>query len=92
MFDGLINQDIIIETDSFFTYIGRLNEVGDEAVLLVAVTIYDERSARVPQERFLIEVAGFGNTASRDEIRVQRCRIIAVTPLAAVMLPPGAIE
>jgi hypothetical protein len=92
MFDSLLNHDIIIETDSYFTYVGRLTEARDDSVVLTAVTVYDERSARVPQERFLIEVAAIGNTASREEIRVRCQRIIAVTPLTAIMLPPGALE
>ena len=92
MFDDLLNLEIIVETDCFYTYVGTLASVSEREIQLRAVTVYDERSARVPQERFLIEVAAFGNTASREEIRVLQARIVAVSPLSAIMLPPGAIE
>lgn len=92
MFDGLLNQSIIVETDSFYTYVGELSKISQYAIQLSSVTVYDDRHARVPQERFLIEVAAFGNTASREAIHVQRQRIITVTPLSAIILPPGAIE
>jgi small nuclear ribonucleoprotein (snRNP)-like protein len=87
MFDALIKQTIIVETDSFFTYIGTLSEATGEAIRLSAVTIYDERHARVSQERFLVEVASLGNTASREEIYIRQNRIVAVSPLSGIILP-----
>ncbi len=87
MFTELLQQLVIIDTDSNFAYVGELVETSDHFVRLRGVSIYDRHEARISLDKFVVECATYGAPAAREEILVLLPRVVAVSRLSDVILP-----
>jgi len=82
-----LNEQVVVDTDSAYTYVGTLAEVTERTVRLREVAVYDQREARVHQEKYLIECAAYGPPVARQETLLERGRIVAITRLRAIIIP-----
>lgn len=87
MLSNYLSQTVVVDTDSTYTYIGILSETTDHHLKLTDVVLYDSRDARVPLEKYLIECADYGTKPARTELIVWQRRVVAVTPLASIVIP-----
>jgi|GEM_PF-237612 len=87
-----LGQPVVLDTDTAYTYIGELAEVTEQALRLTGVALYDRHEARVPREKYLIECAAYGIGAAREEVLLQRARLVAISRLAEVIIPSGVMR
>jgi hypothetical protein len=87
MLDALVGQDVIVDTDARFSYLGRLAAAGKDLIELEDVTIYDAEDARFPAEQYLVECVRFGRTTSRDRLWIPCQRVVAVSRLSDITIP-----
>jgi ketosteroid isomerase-like protein len=85
----LLGQPVVVDTDTDYTYIGTLAGLDERVLRLTGVALYDRHEARVPREKYLIECAAYGIGAAREEVLVQRSRLVALSPLAGIVIPAG---
>ena len=84
--DGLIEKEIVIDTDSRFCYIGKLAGYDEHFIELADVAIYDEMVVKVTLEQFLIECNKNGTPVSRGKTLVNRSRIVAISSIADIVV------
>ncbi|HAR66834.1 MAG TPA: hypothetical protein DCR55_11550 [Lentisphaeria bacterium] len=81
------DQVVIVETDTDKTFIGTLVENTSAGLKLTDGLLFDQAHHRVPLEQFLIECAEHGLSSSRRSQWVRIQRVIAVSPLAEIVIP-----
>ncbi len=86
-FDGLINDVIVVDTITNYTYIGRLEQVSTTSIELVEALIFDAGRMRIAVEEFLIECAAYGFSPSRRSVWICSDKIISATKLSAIIIP-----
>ncbi len=88
MLPEFFNQDIVVDTETRLTYVGRLIKVDDRSSpCLENVTIYDDQIIRVPLEQYLIECAAHGFAPVRKLVWVNPQKIVSVSLLNDIIVP-----
>ena len=83
--EGLVGQDVVIDTDSSFIYIGRIEGVDDHFVAMSTVDVHDMRDSRVTKEIYVMEATKYGVRANRKLTYVARDRILSVSRIEDVV-------
>jgi hypothetical protein len=84
--EGMINEQVVLDTGTPIVYIGRLLEVTEAAFVLSDVDMHDCRDGHAHKEAYLAEVCSEGVTPNRRNIVVMRSAIISVSRLADVVI------
>ena len=82
---GLVGRDVVIDTDSSFVYIGRLEGVEDHFLALSTVDVHDMGDSRVTKEIYVLEAMKYGVRANRRFVYVARNRALSVSLLDDVV-------
>ena len=83
--EGLVGRDVVIDTDSGFVYIGRLEGVDDHFVALSTVDVHDMRDSKATKEIYVMEAVKYGIRANRKLTYVARDRILSVSRIEDVV-------
>jgi hypothetical protein len=83
--EGLVGRDVVIDTDSSFVYIGRLEDVEDHFLALSTVDVHDMGDSRVTKEMYVLEAMKYGVRANRRFVYVARSRVLSVSLLDDVV-------
>jgi hypothetical protein len=86
-FDILMNEVIVVDTITNYTYIGRLEQIAPRAIELVEALIFDAGKVRIDLEKFLIECVSYGYNPSRRSVWICSEKIISATKLSAIIIP-----
>ncbi len=83
--EDLVGRDIVIDTDSSFVYVGRLEGVDDHFVAMSTVDVHDMKDSRVTKEIYVLEAVKYGLRANRKVVYVAKGRILSVSLLEDVV-------
>ena len=83
--EGLIGRDVVIDTDSSFLYIGRLEAADDHFVAVSTVDVHDMRDSRATKEIYVMDATKYGVRANRKAVYVAKERILSVSLLEDVV-------
>ena len=83
--EGLIGRDIVIDTDSSYVYIGKLEGVDEHFLALSTVDVHDMRDSHAPKEIYVLEAMKHGLRANRKVVYVARRRVLSVSLLEDVV-------
>ncbi len=83
--EGLVGQDVVIDTDSSFVYVGRLEGVDDHFVALSTVDVHDMKDSQATKEIYVLEAMKYGLRANRKLVYVARRRVLSVSLLDDVV-------
>lgn len=83
-FAGLVGRQVVVDTDTHMVYMGRLEKVGKDALVLEEVdahSIYDSHTSR---EIYVMEAAKFGVRHNRTQVIIRMDRVVSVSPLDGI--------
>ncbi len=83
--EGLIGQDIVIDTDSSYVYVGRLEGADDHFLTLSTVDVHDMKDSHATKEIYVLEAMKHGLRANRKLVYVARRRVLSVSLLDDVV-------
>jgi len=81
-----LDQNVVIDTDSQFVYLGKLARVEDNFVVLSEVDVHDRHEGPSTKEQYVMEAKRFGIKANRREVAVQKSMVVSVSRLDDVIL------
>ena len=82
----LLEQAVVIDTNSQFVYLGTLAKVDDHFVLLKDVDVHDRNEGPGTKEQYVMDSKRFGIKANRKEVSVRKSLIVSVSKLDDVIL------
>ena len=82
---GLVGEDVVIDTDSSFVYVGRLEGADEHFVALSTVDVHDMRDSKATKEVYVMEAAKYDVRANRRLVYVARSRILSVSLMADIV-------
>ncbi|MFQ5462814.1 MAG: hypothetical protein ACE5E5_09330 [Phycisphaerae bacterium] len=83
--ERLIDQIVVLDTDSPIVYIGTLTEITDRCLVLGDADMHDCREGHASKERYLVEAHAEGITTNRRQVIVMRSFVISVSRLSDVV-------
>ena len=82
-----LNKNVVIDTDTHITYIGRLNQVTEKSLCLTDAAIIDMTVLTILLEKYLIELAEHGFSPSRRSIWINANKVLSISLLSDVIIP-----
>ena len=81
----LIGKDVVVDTRSPWMYIGRLESVQADSLLLSDVDVHDSGETPLPKERYVLASCETGIKANRRSVYVNLEYVVSVSPLSEVI-------
>ena len=81
----LLGKDVVVDTRSPWVYIGRLDAVQADSLLLHDVDVHDSGELSLPKERYVLSSCETGIKANRRSVYVNLDYVVSVSPLADVI-------
>ena len=79
--------DVIIDTGTpHLTYLGRLQEITENAIVLRDADVHDMRDSKTPREVYVMESKKFGIKANRKEVRLRADQVVSMTRLDDIVI------
>jgi len=76
---------VVVDTHSSFVYIGRLERVGTDMLVVAEVDVHDTTEGRATKELYAIEAKKHGVKVNRREVRVAARVVLSVSRLDDVI-------
>jgi hypothetical protein len=81
----LIGKDVVVDTRSPWIYIGNLDAVQVDSLLLRNVDVHDSGETSTPKERYVLDSRDSGIKANRRSVYVNLEYVVSVSLLADVI-------
>jgi small nuclear ribonucleoprotein (snRNP)-like protein len=81
----LLGKEVVVDTRSPWVYIGKLESVHADSLLLRDVDVHDSSELSLPKERYLIASCETGIKANRGSVFVNLDYVVSVSLLADVI-------
>lgn len=78
-------EEVVVDTDSPYLYIGRFREIGKTFLILTDADVHDRNDATSTNERYLLEIRKSGIRPNRRQVAVRIERIVGVSRLTDVV-------
>lgn len=82
----LLGQTVVVDTDSAFVYIGRLDRIEDLFVVLVEADAHDRHESTSTKEQYIMEARRFGVNPNRKEVSIRKETVVSVSRLDDVIV------
>ena len=79
------DKTVVVDTNSNFLYIGKLEEVGDHFVILSDADVHDCRQSPSMNEKYIIEAKKFGVRCNRKRVHIRLQEVISMSLLKDVI-------
>jgi hypothetical protein len=83
--EPLLNQVVVVDTDSHLLYIGRLHEVTEDFVILRDADVHDTRESSTTKERYAMEAKRIGVRPNRREVSIRKTLVVSVSRLEDII-------
>ncbi len=81
-----IGQDVVVDTDSLFVYLGTLARVDDQFIVLSDADVHDRRESPSTKEQYIMDAKRFGIKPNRREVSIRKALVVSVSRLDDVIL------
>ncbi|MBN2346175.1 MAG: hypothetical protein JXO51_07265 [Candidatus Aminicenantes bacterium] len=81
----LVGKEVVVDTRSPWMYIGRLESVQTDCLLLRDVDVRDCGETATPRERYVIDSLNSGIKANRRSVYVNLEYVVSVSPLSEII-------
>jgi small nuclear ribonucleoprotein (snRNP)-like protein len=85
LFHALVGRIVVVDTDSSFVYLGRLESTDAQFLILSEVDVHEVQDAGLSKERYVHESHGLGVRANRKRTWVRLARVVSISPLEDVI-------
>jgi len=82
----MLNEQVVLDTDTPIVYIGTLTEIMDDALVLADTDMHDCRDGHANREVYLAEARDAGVAVNRRNVVVMRSVIISISRLADIAI------
>ncbi len=82
---GCLGAELVVDTDSSYVYIGRLERIGRDFLELSGADVHDASQSHSTKELYAIEARKLGVRTNRKRVLVKRSRIVSVSRLDEVI-------
>jgi hypothetical protein len=82
---SLLGMEVVVDTRSPWVYIGRLDAVMGDTLLLRDVDVHDSSELSLSKERYVLASCETGIKANRRAVYVNLDYVVSVSPLADVI-------
>jgi small nuclear ribonucleoprotein (snRNP)-like protein len=79
------DKNVVVDTNSNFLYIGRLEDVNDHFVLLRDADVHDCRQSPSMNEKYIMEAKKFGVRCNRRLVHIRLQEVISMSLLDDVI-------
>jgi small nuclear ribonucleoprotein (snRNP)-like protein len=79
------DKTVVVDTNSNFLYIGKLEEVGDHFVILSDADVHDCRQSPSMNEKYILEAKKFGIRCNRKRVHIRLQEVISMSLLDDVI-------
>jgi small nuclear ribonucleoprotein (snRNP)-like protein len=80
-----IGQPLVVDSKSYYTYIGTLVAEGEIFITLKDVDVHDQRDSNTSKELYLIESLKYGIKVNRSAVKIVRSEIISLSLLSDIV-------
>ncbi len=81
----LEGEDVVLDTDSPYLYIGMLAEVDEWSIRLEDADVHDANETRTTKEVYLLEARKYGVKKNRHNVIVRADKVISISRLSDVI-------
>jgi len=81
----LLGRQVVVDTRSPWVYIGTLDSVQADSLLLRDVDVHDSGETSTPKERYVLDSCTTGIKANRRSVYVNLEYVVSVSPLDDVI-------
>ncbi|HZE96410.1 MAG TPA: hypothetical protein VE981_05260 [Planctomycetota bacterium] len=78
---ALVGQIVVVDTDSRFVYLGRLDRVEPDFLVMKDVDVHDRRESPSTKEQYIMDTKKFGVKPNRKEVSVRVTMVVSVSKL-----------
>ncbi len=83
--EALLGKTVVIDTDSRFLYLGTLDRVETEFLVMKDVDAHDRRESPSTKEQYIMDTKKFGVKANRKEVFVRKTMVVSISKLDDVV-------
>jgi len=83
--EALVGKVVVVDTDSRFVYLGTLDRVEAEFLVMKDVDAHDRRESPSTKEQYVMDTKKFGVKANRKEVSVRKALVISISKLDDVV-------
>jgi small nuclear ribonucleoprotein (snRNP)-like protein len=82
---SLVGRIVVVDTDSMFVYLGTLDRVEDQFVVLKDVDAHDRRESPSTKEQYIMDTKKFGVKPNRREVNIRKQMVVSISKLDDVL-------
>jgi hypothetical protein len=82
---SFVGKTVVVDTDSMFVYLGTLDRVEDQFVVLKDVDAHDRRESPSTKEQYIMDTKKFGVKPNRREVSIRKQMVVSISKLDDVM-------
>jgi small nuclear ribonucleoprotein (snRNP)-like protein len=79
------DKNVVVDTNSNFLYIGKLEDVNEHFVILRDADVHDCRQSPSMNEKYIMEAKKFGVRCNRKLVHIRLQEVISMSPLDDVI-------
>lgn len=79
--DKLLKQNVVVDVESMFVFLGELTEVTDKTITLVNADVHDLRDSTTTRERYILDSKLDGIRSNRERVYISRAGIVSMSKL-----------
>ncbi len=84
--DALLGKDVVLDTNTTFLYLGRLEAMDDFFVTLTDCDVHDMNESTASAEYYILEARKHGITKNRHRVYVRACQVVSMSLLDEVVM------
>ncbi len=81
----LIGNNVVVDAESLFVFIGHLSEVRDRTLVLTDADVHDLRDSKTTRELYVLDSKVHGIRANRKRVLIPLNQIVSVSLLSDVV-------
>jgi hypothetical protein len=83
--EALVGKTVVVDTDSRFVYLGRLDRVEAEFVVMKEVDVHDRRESPSTKEQYIMDTKRFGVKPNRKEVSIRKTLVVSISSLDDIL-------
>lgn len=81
-----LNQNVVVDVESLFVYLGQLEEISDKSLTLVNADVHDLRDSNTTRERYILDSKLHGIRTNRERVLIRMDQVVSISALADVLV------
>ncbi len=81
----LIGKEVVVDTSTSFIYLGILEEIRDDCLILSSVDVHDRNDIEISKEKYVLDTRRFGIKENRRKVFVIRDRVVSLSEIEDVI-------